>query len=171
MNPSDRLADPRANSSDRLADPRANSSDRLADPQANSSDRLAAAQVDGRAHSSGMRGKLILALSLVTVIPLLVSAYSLYVSTRGGVGPTALPSPWPLVSLAALSALAGGAMLWQLLTAALSAAGIPESPSARPLTHDAAAESGATTTTGDKRENVEALMHAFSRSLGTVEQQ
>ena len=69
-----------------------------------------------------MLGKLILALSLVAVIPLLVAAYGLYVSPRGGVG-SALraPSTWSLLALAALSALAGGRMLWRLLTPATRA--------------------------------------------------
>ena len=137
-----------------------------------SSDRLAEPEVYARARSRGMLGKLILALSLVAVIPLLVAAYSLHVSSRGGVDPpSALPSTWSLLALAALSALAGGAILWQLLNAAPRVPGIPESPSARPLAPDRAAESGTTTPAAEKGQNVEALMHAFSRALGTVEQQ
>src|SRR5262249_32666034 len=131
----------------------------------NSSDRLEEPEGYARGRSRGLTGKLILALLLVAVVPLLVAAYSLHVSSRGGVDPTAtLPATSSLLAPAPLSTLAGGVMLWKLLTAAPRAAGVLESPSARPLAPDRAVESGTTTPAADKGENVEALMHAFTRA-------
>jgi diguanylate cyclase (GGDEF)-like protein len=107
-------------------------------------------------NGSRTRGKLILALGLVALVPLLVLTCWLYAWT-----PAPNPS-WPVALLAAagLAAGAGALVVWSVVRS-LGAAGAPPS----------AAELSAPGGTARVPAEVESLMHAFSRMLTTVEQQ
>src|SRR5437867_7644084 len=117
--------------------------------------------------------RLILALSLSSVIPLLVAAYSLYAS---GLPPSQRPArdlAWVLSALAvgAVSAVVGGTMLWRLLSAGrpaeTPASSAPEPPALGKSTV-AAAESRPVA--DESKEEVESLMDSFSRVLNTIEE-
>ncbi len=118
--------------------------------------------------------RLILALSLSSVIPLLVAAYTLYAS---GLPPSEGPArdlAWVLSALAvgAVSAVVGGTMLWRLLSAGrpaeTPASSAPEPPALGKSTV-AAAESRPVA--DESKEEVESLMDSFSRVLSTIEEQ
>jgi diguanylate cyclase (GGDEF)-like protein len=117
-------------------------------------------------------GALILALSFASFVPLLIATYAVCVAARSpGVGSPA--RGLSLLAIAAVSALAGVVMLWRLLR---SAAPTAEPPVSRPLRapgRDTAPAPPARSPlpASASRENVDALMDAFSRALGSIEQQ
>jgi diguanylate cyclase (GGDEF)-like protein len=113
-----------------------------------------------------MLGPLILALSLASVIPLLVAAYALYAPSLDAADPMrTLNQAASLLALAGISALAGGAMLWRLVRRA----GQGGAPSPRALDSRAASAELAPAS-DESREDVDTLMDAFSRALGSIEQ-
>jgi len=117
-------------------------------------------------------GALILALAFASFVPLLIATYALCFSARppGGGDPSRDLS---LLAIAAVSALAGVAMLWRLVRSAARRAESPASQALRPPGRDAAAAAPARTASpaGGSREDVDVLMDTFSRALGSIEQQ
>ncbi len=123
-----------------------------------------------------IRGKLILALALSCVIPLLVAAYGVYAHAfPPDPGRPARDLPWllALLGLAGVSSVAGASMLWRFLTSggrALDMAVSPP-PGAAPVAW-APGPCAESEPAGDQnKEEVESLMDSFSRMLTTIEQQ
>ena len=119
--------------------------------------------------------RLILALSLSSVIPLLVAAYGLYASALPpDPGRPARDLTWvlSLLAMGVVSAVVGGTMLWRLLStgrpAAPSASPAPEPPALGRVTVAAA---GPEPTADESKGEVESLMDSFSRVLSTIEEQ
>jgi len=119
--------------------------------------------------------RLILALSLSSVIPLLVAAYGLYASALPpDPGRPARDLTWvlSLVAMGVVSAVVGGTMLWRLLST-----GRPATPSASPAPEPPAlgrvtvAAAGPEPTADESKGEVESLMDSFSRVLSTIEEQ
>jgi diguanylate cyclase (GGDEF)-like protein len=123
------------------------------------------------ARSPDMLGKLILALSLASGIPLLVAAYGLYASTLNALD-SARTLSWvlSLLVVAGVSAVVGGIMLWRLASGAGRTAAVPGSPPPRPVDADAAPD-GMEPVADESREDVATLMDTFSRALTSIEQQ
>jgi diguanylate cyclase (GGDEF)-like protein len=121
--------------------------------------------------------KLILSLTLSSVIPLLVAAYGLYaVMLPPDPERQARDMPWllALLGLAALCTVAGALMLRHLLRLPGLASDMPvaplpgPSPLARPFAAPAAEPEPAD---DPDKDEMEALMDSFSRMLSTIEQQ
>ncbi len=119
--------------------------------------------------------RLILALSLSSVIPLLVAAYGLYASALPpDPGRPARDLTWvlSLLAMGVVSAVVGGTMLWRLLST-----GLPAAPSASPAPEPPAlgrvtvAAAGPEPTADESKGEVESLMDSFSRVLSTIEEQ
>ncbi len=110
-----------------------------------------------------MMGKVILALSLASVIPVLVAVYAFYAPLLDAAHPTyALDRAPSLLALAGISALAGGAMLWRLVHRAGAVS--------RRTLDSRRASAGRAAAGDESREDVDTLMDAFSRALGSIEQ-
>ena len=119
--------------------------------------------------------RLILALSLSSVIPLLVAAYGLYASALPpDPGRPARDLTWvlSLLAMGVVSAVVGGTMLWRLLSTARpatpSASPAPELPALGMVTVAAA---GPEPMADESKGEVESLMDSFSRVLSTIEEQ
>jgi diguanylate cyclase (GGDEF)-like protein len=120
--------------------------------------------------------KLILGLSLSSVIPLLLAAYALYpFALRPAPGNAAHDPTWALslLAVAGVCAVAGGAMLWELATAGRHPGETRTSAAPGP---PAAGKAGAAPAepappADRNKEEVEALLDSFSRVLNTIEQQ
>jgi len=123
-----------------------------------------------------MKRRLILALSLSSVIPLLVAACGLYASVLAAdPGRQARDLPWllSLLGIAAVSTVLGGTMLWSLVTSAVRAAEVPVSPPPGPAAvgQPAAPPAGPESAAAENKEEVQSLMYSFSMVLTTIEQQ
>jgi diguanylate cyclase (GGDEF)-like protein len=121
--------------------------------------------------------KLILSLVLSSVIPLLVAAYGLYAAMLLPPDPErqARDLPWllALLGLAALSTVAGAAMLRHLLRLPGRASDMPVAPlpGPAPLSRPFAAPAEPEPAGDEDKDEMESLMDSFSRMLSTIEQQ
>ena len=120
-----------------------------------------------------VRRRLVLALLLCSVVPLLVEAYGLY-ALPPEPGRSAPAASWlsGLLGLAAVSSVAGGVMLWRLLAGAARPPGpVPAPPpGAEPFAGATIAPSPSEPAADRNRDEVESLMDSFSRMLSTIEQ-
>ncbi len=136
-----------------------------------------------QASSAGQRvkRKVIVALALTTFVPLLVIAYCLYVYTWPLMSPErqARDLPWMLALLGFTGLLmaAGSFMLWDLARSvartaeAVSAAKKPSMAPGKPAAAALSAETEAVQQYVEQSDEVDMLMHSFSRMLSTIEQQ
>ncbi len=136
-----------------------------------------------RGSSAGQRvkRKVIVALALTTFMPLLVVAYCLYIYTWPLLSPErqVRDLPWMLALLGFTGMLmaAGSLMLWDLARSVARTAEVvsgTKRPSIAPgqtATPAPSAETEAVQQYVKQNDEVDALMHSFSRMLSTVEQQ
>ena len=116
-------------------------------------------------------GKLILALSLASWIPLLVAAYGLYASSLNVLDSARdLTRMVSVLTLAGVSALAGTAMLWRLARGAGRTAAAPSPLAPRPVEPDGT-PAGTARVAAESGGDVRTLMESFSRALSSIEQQ
>lgn len=116
-------------------------------------------------------GKLVLALSLASWIPLLVAAYALYASSLNAPDSARnLTLTVSVLTLAGVSALAGAAMLWRLVRGAGRTAAAPSSLAGRPVDPDET-PAGTARVAAESGRDVRTLMESFSRALSSIEQQ
>jgi len=122
----------------------------------------------------GDKRPLTLALILASTIPLLVAAYGLYVSIAPP-GPARqardLPGLLVLLGVAGVSAVAGGSLLWRLVTSPGRAFEGPASSAPGAAGRPPAALPESEPSIDQGKEEVESLMRSFSAMLSTIEQQ
>jgi len=139
------------------------------------------ARPPGSSAGQRVKRKVIVALALTTFMPLLVVAYCLYAYTWPLLSPErqVRDLPWMLVLLGFTGMLmaSGSLMLWELARSVARTAEVvsgAKRPSIAPGKAAAAAPSAETEAVRQyvqQSDEVDALMHSFSRMLSTIEQQ
>ncbi len=139
------------------------------------------ARPSGSSAGQRVKRKVIVALALTTFMPLLVVAYCLYAYAWPLLSPErqARDLPWMLVLLGFTGMLmaAGSLMLWELARSvartaeAVSGAKRPSIAPGKAAAAAPSAETEAVQQYVQQSDEVDALMHSFSRMLSTIEQQ
>ena len=127
-----------------------------------------------------IKRKVLVALALAAFLPMLVVAYLVYAYALPLLDPQAQERnlPWMLVLLGGTGLLmaAGSFMLWDLATSVVRHADSLDAPRRPAPTAGTSRPSPSLETTAvqqyvEQSDEVDSLMHSFSRMLGTIEQQ
>jgi len=127
-----------------------------------------------------IKRKILIAIALTAFLPMLVVAYLVYAYALPLLDPQAQERnlPWMLVLLGGTGLLmaAGSFMLWDLATAVVRHADSLDAPRRPAPTAGTSRPSPSLETTAvqqyvQQSDEVDSLMHSFSRMLGTIEQQ
>ena len=127
-----------------------------------------------------IKRKILIAMALTAILPMLVVAYLVYAYALPLLDPEAQERnlPWMLVMLGGTGLLmaAGSFMLWDLATSVVRHADSLDAPRRPAPTAGTSRPSPSLETTAvqqyvQQSDEVDSLMHSFSRMLGTIEQQ